>query len=267
VPASETLLAYFAAAPPLRTKAAERLAYFARHLEHADAAIAEDAYQEFAHAKLEDIAQLADTLPYEKFRAWLVSPHVPQTRKGFYGVALGLAKDDDVRRENVKLLEQIIDTPATDFRAGFDGVLGAYMLLGGAESIDVIERRYLTDPKSAEGDVRHALAALRFYWEYGRDVPASRLRAAMRRLLVRKEFRAAAIVDLARWEDWDAAGQIAPLYDADGGQPALKQAVVGYLAASPKADAAAALAELRRRDPTGVAAAERQLNLIGTAKQ
>jgi hypothetical protein len=267
VPASETLLAYFAAAPPLRAKAAERLAYYDRYLEHADAAIAEDAYQEFAHAKLEDIAPLAEKLPFEKFRGWLVDKNVPQTRKGFYGVALGLAKDDAARRDNVKLLERMIETPSTDFRAGFDGVLGAYLLLRGGEAVDLIEKRYLADPKSAEGDVRHAVSALRFYWEYGHEAPATRLRSAMRRLLARKEFRAAAIVDLARWEDWDATGQIAPLYDADGGPLAVRQAVVGYLAASPKSDAAAALAELRRRDPAGVAAAERQINLTGTAKQ
>ena len=67
-PVNETSLAYFAAVPSLRVAADKRLAYFMRFLEHDDAAIADDAYQEFGHAAYEDVGKPAASLPYEKLR-------------------------------------------------------------------------------------------------------------------------------------------------------------------------------------------------------
>ena len=75
----------------------ERLRYFAEFLEHADPLVAEDAYLEFGHAPFDEVARMADLLPAAKLRAWLVDPGVPQTRKGFYGLAIGLSVSPDRR--------------------------------------------------------------------------------------------------------------------------------------------------------------------------
>ena len=89
----------------------------------------------------------------------------------------------------------------------------------------------------------------------------------MRRLLERPEFAPAAIVDLSRWQDWEIVKQVAELYQrAKYPQPATRQAVVAYLVACPNRDAAAALAEWRRRDPQGVADGE-QAARLGLLKQ
>jgi hypothetical protein len=260
--ANETSLAYFIAAPSLREAQQKRLAYFLRFLEHDEAAIADDAYQEFGHAAYEDVGKLAASLPYDKLRGWLVDRQTPQHRKGFYAIALSFATAEKDRRANIATLEKIIAEPADDLRGGFDGVLGAYLTLKGEPAFDAIEKKYLADAAARDGDVRHVVSALRFYWEYGREIPRSRQRQAMRRLLARPEFAPAAIVDLARWQDWDVVAKIAELYERPKyPQPGTRQAVVAYLVACPSGDAAAALAELRRRDPQAVADAEKAARL------
>jgi hypothetical protein len=132
-------------------------------------------------------------------------------------------------------------------------------------ALDLIESRYLSNPHAADGDLRHAASALRFYQEFGRAIPAPRLRAAMRRLLDRPEFAAAVIADLARWQDWDALPQIASLYTQEPApSTATRRAIVGYLLVCPSPAAARELERLRQFDPDGVRRYERSLLLFGT---
>jgi len=268
VPLDEVSYGYVARAPARRLPPGERLAYFARFLEHANPLLAEDAYLEFGAASYDEVAQVADQLPMAKLRRWVADPRVPEARKGFYGLALGLAKGDADRAANTAALERWIATPADDFRAGFDGALGGYLVLTGSAGLKKIEERYLHNPDAQPGDVRHALTALRFFHEFGRGaIPLADLNRAMRGLLARPEFAATAIVDLARWNDWDALDQIVALFDRRGyPDPATPRAVVGYLLACPEPQAAAALAKLRERDPARVADAEKQSTLFGPAR-
>ena len=240
--------------------AAERLRYFASFLEHVDAIVAEDAYLEFGHAPFDVVAQSADVLPAERLRAWLVDAKVPPSRKGFYGLAIGLSTDAATRRANADFLRALILAPADDFRAGFDGMLGGYLLLAAEPGLELVESRYLADPARRDGDVRHAMTALRFYHEYGHEISNDRLSSALARLLERREFAAAAITDLARWKAWDTSGRVAQLYSDPAVDAATRHAVVGYLLACPTADAATELARLRKLDPRGVAEAERILS-------
>jgi hypothetical protein len=182
-------------------------------------------------------------------------------------LALGLAKDENTRGANRELLARLIAQPDDDFRGGFDGVLGGYLLLAGGDGLKAVESHYLADPRAADGDVRHAQTALRFYWEYGHDIPRTRIAQSMRRLLARKEFAESAIVDLARWKDWTNVDEIASLYAQAGyPQPATRRAVVGYLLACPEPSAVAALDRLRKLDPQGVAAAQDVLSRTTTVQ-
>lgn len=179
---------------------------------------------------------------------WLADQAVPPARKGFFGLALGLATDEQAQRANARFLQELIVEPQDDFRAGFDGILGGYLLLAGESGLELIESRYLANPRAADGDVRHALVALRFYHEYGKDIPAVRLQTAVRRLLARPEFAAAAITDLARWQAWQAPESIAALYEkTDYSTPSTRLAIVGYLLACPLPQARTALRRTARQ--------------------
>jgi hypothetical protein len=218
-----------------------------------------------------------------KMRGWLVDAGVPGGRKGFYGVALGLAHDDQERAANRKLLEGLVAAavapsdagaaplPGSDFRAGFDGVLGGLLLIAGVDGLSQIESQLLANPKAAEGDVRHAVATLRFAHEFVPSIPRERLAAALVRVLPRAGFAATAIVDLARWQAWDCAGDVVrcyrPLRDTkgDASAAAVRRSVVGYLQNAPADVGKGALEALKVNDPQGVTAAEQELG-AGSAK-
>lgn len=261
---NELSFAYVARAPSSRKAPAERLRYFARYLEHDDALMAEDAYQEFGHTPFDKVAEVAEAFDQAKLRRWLGDEHLPDYRKGLYGVALGLAKSAEDRKANEELMRKLIDEQSEDFIAGFDGVLGGYLLLAGDRGLKHLEERYLANPKSADGHVRHTLTALRFYHEYGREISRPRLRQALRLLLDRPEFAAPAIVDLARWQDWESLDRIAGLYGQKQYEaPGIKRAIVGYLLVCPGEPAAKHLDRLRRTDPKTVADAEKSISLFG----
>jgi hypothetical protein len=257
---NETSFAYFARSPSLKTPTHERLQYFAAYLEHADPLLAEDAYLEFGHAPFDEVARVSELLPGDKLRDWLVDPRVPEARKGFYGLAIALAAPEAERATTAEFLRKLILAPSDDFRAGFDGVLGGYLLLAGESGLELIEARYLANPQAADGDVRHALTALRFYHEYGHGVPPARLAQALARLLSRSEFAEAAITDLARWQAWHALDRVVAVYGQGSSSEAARRAVVGYLLTCPLERARQELDRLRADDPQGVAAAEAVLS-------
>jgi hypothetical protein len=268
IPLDEIGYAYIARSPSRRLPPAERLTYYAKYLEHANPLVAEDAYLEFGHASYDEVAQVADRLPYAAMRQWIVDPIVPEVRKGFYGLALGLAENDRDRHANVRVLQDLIDAPADDFRAGYDGILGGYLVLTGPEGLARIDEKLLANRQARPGDLRHAATALRFLQEFGHGaIPNADLKRAMRRLLTRPELAAAAIVDLARWQDWDCLDTVEALFERDGyADPATSRAIVGYLKACPGPAAAESLARLRRRAPQRVAEAEQQTLLPSTGQ-
>jgi hypothetical protein len=261
IPLDEAAFAYVIQSPDLRQPSAMRLAFFSRFLEHPNRLLADDAYQEFAHATYDQTAEAADRLSPADLRRWLVDPQVQPERKGFYALALGLSKTDADRQQNRKLLREKISAPANDFRAGFDGVLAGYLLLDGRAALDLIDATYLTNPKAADGDVRSALKALRFCHDSSREIPAERVAAAVAHVLDRPEFAADVLPDLARWKYWTPVKQVAANYERkEYSDSFTRRAIVGYFKACPEPAAAVALGHLRRIDPKGIAEAEKYLS-------
>ena len=264
VPMTETSIGYFAGAPETRLPAAERLVYFVRFLEHADPLVAQDAFGEFGRAPFDAVAAVADRLPMPQLRGWLRSDAVPPERKGFYGLALGLAREPAERQANLALLSTIIDEPASDFRAGFDGQLAGYLLLAGEPGLAHLEARLVARPDAPTGDVRHLLTALRFYREYGRAIPRARLSQALAPLLRRPDVATTVIADLARAQAWDVLPQVVALVPQPAEAPAnVVRAVAAFLLVCPTPAAREELDRLRRLVPERVAEAEQTTLLFG----
>lgn len=257
LPLNELSLAYLARLPERRGDPVERLAHFVPYLEHADPLLAADAYLEFAHAPYDVVAKAAPTVDPERLRCWVQDQNVPDDRKGLYGLLLGLAHTERDRVRNAQRLRELIEQPALDLRAGFDGMLAGYLLLEGEAGLELVERRILAYDQAAEGDVRHAVAALRFHQVHARRISHERLAQALTLLLDRPGFTAEIIGDLARLRYWAAIDRVAARFsDEARPDPAVDRAVVGYLLVCPLDEAQATLAELRRRHPQRVAEAE-----------
>lgn len=268
LPVEEAALVYYLRAPKLDKPAAERLPYFAKFLEHADRQVADDAFSEFGRAPFDAVAAVESSLPYEKFRRALLDVNVPGSRKGFYGMALGLAKTESELGANRPVLKRLVGDEGAEFRAGFDGILGGFLLADGAAALDEIDARFLANLAAREGDVRHAQRALRFYLQYGRAIPAERLTKSLVLLLDRPATAPGALSDLTRRQVWGFVDRAAKLFAASpGDDPSLDQAVVGYFLVNPQPEARTALKKLRAEHPERTADALRHWQSLGLGER
>lgn len=262
--ADETLLGYVAAAPPTEAPAAGRLAWFARWLEHPQAAIASDAFAEFGLAAYADVVAAAHALDPARLAGWVEEPAIDQRRRGFYGLALGIlarrataAGDPAGAAARTAVLERALTAPGSDLRAGYDGLLGGLLVARGEAALDWLVERGLAAADTRAGDARHVLSALRFAWEeLADDVPRARVAATAARLLANPAVAADAAVDLARWRHWESVADVAALWDRLGADdPLVRRAVAGYLTACPLEPATRHAAAIAAADPERWAAA------------
>lgn len=253
IAADETQLGYLAAAPSVKQPAATRLRWFARWLEHPDPVVAEDAFAEFGQAPFAAVRESADALPAARLRDWVADPGISQQRRGFYGLALGLvaAADLDQREASRRALWQVIEQPADDFRAGFDGILAGVLVADGEAGLEALTARGLLEPAARPVEKRQMLAVLRFAWESLSDaIPRDHIAQATARLLESPVTAAEATVDLARYRWWDATDRVAALWSELGDDdPLVRRAVAGYLMACPEPQARQHEAAFRRHDP------------------
>jgi hypothetical protein len=258
-PVSIVSYRYFAGAPSLRSPATERLSYFAPFLESEEADIAADAFAELGRAPLEAVEAVADGGLVARARIWVQNDTLQDERRGGYALLLGLAKQPEDRAANAQVLRAAIEKPREDFRAGFDGILGALLLLEPSEALQMIDEHYVVNIDARPGDTRHALNALRFCMEYHRGPKRDEILAVMRHGLARPASAPEIITDLARWKDWEPLDTIAALYDPTSGKDgaSMRRAIIGYLKACP--DGQAQLDRLHELDPDGVEQIEQRL--------
>lgn len=261
--ADELLIGYCLNAPPLQerpTAVAERLAWFARWLEHPNTAIAADAYAEFAVAPFAAVRAAADAFDADELADWLADPAVDQQRRGFYGLASGLVARQRTGTAADRCREAImtvLSAPAvSDFRSGYDGLLAGLFIATGVEAPAVIESLGLLTTAASPVDQRHLLQALRFCWEESDDtLPRPAVVAMTRRLLASKNLAREAVIDLARYQAWEACRDIVALWPTGKNDPLIRPAIAGYLQACPTPEAKQTLERLRQQDPAAVEAA------------
>ena len=261
--ADELLIGYCLTAPvpqDRQTAAAERLAWFARWLEHPNAAIAADAYAEFAVAPFAAVRDAAGAFDANRLADWLADSAVDQQRRGFYGLAAGVVARQrtgtaaDRCREAI--MTAVLAPAVSDFRSGYDGLLAGLFVAAGVEAQAVIESLGLLAPAASPVDQRHLLQALRFCWEEpGDTLPRPAVVAMTRRLLASANLAREAVIDLARYQDWDACTTVVALWPEGAHDPLIRAAIVGYLQACPTAESQQALAQLRAADADAVEAA------------
>jgi hypothetical protein len=154
-------------------------------------------------------------------------------------------------------LERAILAEGSDLRAGYDGLLGGLLVARGEAAVDWFRSHGLLAADTRTGDARHALAALRFAWEYlAAEVPREKLAAAAAELLVNPAVAADVVVDLARWQHWATIDDVAALWGRLGAaDPLVRRAVAGYLTACPLEQAKRHAAAIAATDSEAWAAA------------
>lgn len=233
-PISEIGFQYVKQAPAPETPKEKRLRYFLKFLEYPDPLLSDDAYSEFAGASYDDLVLIKEAFSREKLRKWINDDNTLASRLGLYGLMLGLCGSED----DVKLLEAKILDEADKTRLGIDGIMGGYLLLTGEKGMDLLEKTKIQNPKSPLADVHAAMAAFRFFWQFGQGIiPKDRLKSAVRKLLDRPEVADMAIADLSRWKDWSIQDRLMDLYKTGDpsnplGEISTRQSVIRYMIAS-----------------------------------
>jgi hypothetical protein len=226
-------LEYVNALPSSEAPVSERLLHAFTHLESSDTLIANDAFSVVGSAKYEQLVAAREHLDADSLRRWVHDPATLVMRLGVYGMLLGLVgSEQDIPQMHRRIFAVDADR---DIRVGIDGVMGGYLLLSGADGLAELERAYLSNPQASQDNVNAVTSALRFMWEYGDGrIAADRLRQSMRLALQHEETLEIAIVDLARWKDWEVTPQIVAMYpEAYRG---LQRRIVGFLSVAAEAD-------------------------------
>ena len=254
IPADEALIDHVAQAPAVEEPAERRLRWFAARLEHPNESIAADAFTEFGLASFASVCAVSDAFDAARLRTWLDDEGIDRRRRGFYGLALGLAaraSDAVSRTAAVAALRAAVDAPGSDLRAGYDGILAGLLVAEGAPALDDLAARGLFAATTRAGDARHAVAALRFAWEsLGDTVPRDAVAAATAGLLDHPAVAADVAVDLARYRRWNELDRVAALWTSLGrDDPLVRRAVAGYLEACPLPAAEAHRARLAAANP------------------
>lgn len=288
LPLSETALQYVRQLPGLPTSGGERLQFFQKYLENSDPLLAQDAYDEFARAPYSDLHDLKPHMLREQLVEWIQSPDVNPSRRRLYLTMLGVSGDERdlpllesmIKSDYSKkkpILEQMValgtalggpfaldmwtemvDLEERQKKLGLDAAIGCYLVLRGPEGLDLIDERFLKNPKVEYTHAYMTIMALRIIGEETHAVPKDRLLASMRLLLDNPEFAEQVIPDLARWEDWSVMDKLVDMYKQGDEKSYVRPPVVTYLTVASEQPgevgdrAKAALAELETLDPEGV---------------
>jgi acetyl esterase/lipase len=218
--------------------AASRLQYFFNYLDSTEDAIAADAHREIENADYKEIRTVCGKLPAEKMTTWLKDPKTPVSRLGLYGLFLGHCGN---AKEHAPLLLELARNPATQSMSGFDRILEGYVMLAPKAGWKLV-RSLLADEKR-DFLVRYsALRAVRFFWDYRRDIiPANEVMQAMTIALNQGDMADLPIEDLRRWGRWELTEKIISLYGLKSHDaPIIRRSIIRFALCAPADNKAAA---------------------------
>lgn len=260
VPASPAVVEYLKGAAALDEKdAAKKLGYFFKHLDAADAAVATDAFVEFARASDGEILKAAGQFDAGKIRRLIADPNTPTERLGVLSFVLGSCGGPADAAFFAGLLKA--NPPAERTSAAFGGLLAGYVLLapkdGWALAADV-----LGDEKRSFSERLAALGTVRFFQATRPAECRAEVLRCCAALLPNADLADQAIEDLRRWGWWDLTADVLAQYGKPShAAPFVRRCIVRYALTCPKPEARTFLDAARNADPKTVKAAEDEMAL------
>ncbi len=246
LPVNSAAIEYVKTIPKLPEDPVKRLEFYLGFLEHPEAMLARDAYDEFASAPYPEMKLLKPKLEREKLLKWIQDTSLPPDRKRLYLVMLGICG----KMEDAAMLEKMLRSDDPNKRAGLDAMIACYVTLLGDDGLKLIDELFLANKQSQYADTYAAIMALRFHGTDGGIVAKERVLKSMQLILQRPELADLVIPDLARWEDWSQIDRLVELFKtADEKSSWVRVPVINYLRACPLPEASAKIDELKELDP------------------
>jgi hypothetical protein len=259
VQADSDMVKYLRGAMAVKDKPiGDRLRYYFDYLDNKESEISTDAYKEFGNADYKDYRDMAKRLPADKIARWLQDPNTPAFRYGLYASMLGHCGT----AKHAKVLRNMLDDPQKRVATGVDGILAGYTMLDPKAGWDYIHT--ILKDSSKEFMLRYAaLRAARFFWDSRPDVLNKKdISAGVSEMLEQSDIADLAIEDLRKWQCWEMCGRILGLKDKKSHDiPIIRRAILRFALSCPDQEAAAFVADWRKRDPETVKDIEELLKL------
>ncbi len=258
LPAPAAVVEYArAAAAATDPDPAKQLGFFFRHLDHAEPAVAADAFLEFAKATDADILKAAPGFDREKLRRLIADPATPAERLGVFAFLLGACGNAD---DAAFLAAMLTPNPPSDRASGaFGGLLAGYILLKPQEGW-AFTATALADERRGYADRLSAVNTVRFFQSTRGTESKQFVLRCCAALLPCGDLADQAVEDLRRWGYWDlTADVLAQFAKPSHGAPIVRRAIVRYALTCPTDEAKRFVATLRQTDPRLVADVEEML--------
>jgi hypothetical protein len=254
--ASAPLVEYLQATQPGRSKdRVQALVHYARYLDHADQAVADDAFLEFAKSNDADVGQASKRLDPAFVRALVRDPKVDPDRLSLFAFLLGGCGTQDDARE----LRGMLDPPAPTMTRALDGILAGYIQLQPKDGWN-LAYQFLGDRKQPFA-VRFAVVrTLRFYHGWQPKEAHAQVLRGLSLIIPDGELADLAIEDLRQWQVWDMTKLILAQHGkASHAAPIMKRSIVRYALSCPLPEAREFVERVRRTDPDTVGDLEEYL--------
>jgi len=255
------LVEYFTGAVKVKDRPlAERLLYCFPYLNSKEFEVSLDSYREFGAADYKDYRDMARKLDPKVLIGWLDDPKTPQYRFGLYASLLGHCGKAP---EHGDFLRRLIENAERHKGSGLDGMMVGYVMIEPKRGWSYLEQDVILNPKTDFQTRYAALRAMRFLWSQRPDlVEKKALGHGMLEAADYPDVADFAIEDLRKWHCWEMTDSVLKLAGRkthDVG--VIQRAVLRFALQSPAKEAAAYVAQQRKRDPEQVRDTEEILKL------
>ena len=253
--ATPAVLDFVAALQRLRNEPAKMLLHAAKHFDHADPRVADEAFLVFAKADDNLIAQTAKQLAPATLRKLVKDPDMEAERLSMFAYLLGACGNDD----DAELLHTMLKNPAQRYYKAFEGILAGYITMRPKEGWAFTQEMLKNDKQSFL--LRYAtMRTMRFFYNAKPEETGPLVMQGMSLAIAHADLSDIAIQDLSKWKRWEQTKLIASCWDKKSHQsPIVRQSIVRYALACPQPEARALLERARRQDPDLVSRMEEEL--------
>jgi hypothetical protein len=245
--ASPAVLEFIAELQRQRKDPVQGLVFAAKHLDHADANIAEEAFLAFAQADNKLIVKSAKLLAPANVRQLLKAPDLEPEKLSLYAYLLGSCGNADDAEQLRTLLK---GSSPRNYKA-YEGILAGYITLRPKEGW-----AYAHDMLKEKGNDKNfllrfaAVRTMRFFYNTHPEEAGPQVMKGMETAIGHADIADIAIQDLSKWKRWEHTKLIVACYDRPSHKsPIVKSSIVRYALACPQPEARALVERVRRQDP------------------
>jgi len=221
------------------------LLHAGKHLDNADAQIADEAFLAFAKADDKLVGQAAKRLAPATLRKLIKTPDLEPERLSMFAYLLGACGEAN----DADLLRSLLTDPAQRNHKAFEGILAGYIAMRPKEGWTYTHE--LLKNEKTPFLLRYAsLRTLRFFYNAKPEETGANVLHGLGLAIQQAELSDIAITDLRNWKRWEHTKLILSCYDRSSHRSQIvKNSIVRYALACPQLEARALVERARKLEP------------------